>query len=569
MIRYCYQWLALTAISLFIASTSIAATDIDSQISQLEEQHERLTRYINHPVKATGEQRLLIRLRVQQIVSQQQVQMDELLGDQETIASLSAAQLKSVKDILEEQASAARNALIELEKHIDEEREKRSTKDSGELLDWESQMAHLQQRLDSMLSFTMQNIAWQDKVGLTTSSERNNFTKALIARADDISLLLIYSEQQLTQLAEEKSEALSSELEHLDTAIRAYHEKIDSNNASLALTVQLLDQLGTNTSRYKEALIASTGAVTEDIFNINVISRLVSRWSSKLWTAFLDFGPNLLFKLIVIVAILVAFHFVAQTARKLVFKATSNSKLNLSKLLQEFFASIAHKIIMVFGILVALGQAGFEVAPLLAGFGVAGIVIGFALQGTLSNFASGLMILIYRPFDVNDMVKAGGVSGTVEKLSLVNATIKTIDNQRIIVPNNKIWEDVITNVTAERVRRVDLIFGIGYKDDIAKAERAIAEVVKAHEHVLKHPEPVIKLANLGESSVDFWVRPWVRTENYWDVYWDLTRQIKLKFDEEGINIPFPQRDVHIYHTHNTDNESGSEKDNDDQVVDAK
>ncbi|GGA67285.1 hypothetical protein GCM10011369_06190 [Neiella marina] len=549
MLRYCYQRLCLIIIALCLIPTAVASSDLAPQISQLEANHERLTRYILHPVKASGEQRLLIRLRVKQIVDEQELQMNELLNDEDSLAALSAQQLETIKDILEEQATASADALIELDRHINEERSNRTTEDSNKLLEWETQMAQLQQRLDAMLSFTMKNILWQDKVGLTTSSDRVTFSKALVERADDISLLLVYSEQQIAELDSEKSEALASEQEHLDTAIRAYQQKIDSNNSSLELTVNLLDQLGTNTSKYKEVLIASTGSVTEDIFNVNVISRLISRWSSKLWSAALEYGPDLLFKLLLIIAILAVFSFAAKTARKLVLKATNNSKLNLSALLKDFFASIVHKIIMLFGILVALGQAGIEVGPLLAGFGMAGIVIGFALQGTLSNFASGLMILIYRPFDVNDMVKAGGVSGTVEKLSLVNATIKTIDNQRIIVPNNKIWEDVITNVTAERVRRVDLVFGIGYKDDIAKAEAVITSVVKAHEHVLKHPEPVIKVANLGESSVDFWVRPWVRTENYWDVYWDLTRQIKLKFDEEGINIPFPQRDVHIYHTH--------------------
>ncbi|MBD1390418.1 mechanosensitive ion channel [Neiella sp. HB171785] len=554
MLRYCHQWLCLIFITLVFIPSANANSELAAQISQLESNHERLTRYIKHPAKVSGEQRLLNRLRVKQIVDEQALQMNELLNDEDALAALSPEQLDTIKDILEEQATASVDALIELDRHISDERASRTTDDSNKLLDWELQMAQLQQRLDAMLSFSMQNITWQDQVGLPTSSDRTLFTKGLIERADDISLLLVYSEQQLAELTAEKSEALESEQERLDTAIRAYKQKIDSNNSSLELTVKLLDQLGANTSKYKEVLIASTGSVTEDIFNINVVSRLLSRWSSKLWAGVLEYGPDLLFKLLLIVAILAAFSFAAKTARKLVLKATSNSKLNLSALLKDFFASIVHKIIMLFGILVALGQAGIEVGPLLAGFGMAGIVIGFALQGTLSNFASGLMILIYRPFDVNDMVKAGGVTGTVEKLSLVNATIKTIDNQRIIVPNNKIWEDVITNVTAERVRRVDLVFGIGYKDDIAKAEQVITSVVKAHEHVLKHPEPVIKLANLGESSVDFWVRPWVRTENYWDVYWDLTRQIKLKFDEEGINIPFPQRDVHIYHTHTSADE---------------
>ena len=130
-------------------------------------------------------------------------------------------------------------------------------------------------------------------------------------------------------------------------------------------------------------------------------------------------------------------------------------------------------------------------------------------------------------------------------MSLVNTTFMTLDNKRLIVPNNMIWQSVITNVTAQRVRRVDLIFGISYADDIEKAERVLLEVVQEHEHVLDNPEPNIRVSELGESSVNFIVRPWVKTDNYWDVYWDLTRAVKLRFDQEGISIPFPQRDVHV------------------------
>ena len=201
---------------------------------------------------------------------------------------------------------------------------------------------------------------------------------------------------------------------------------------------------------------------------------------------------------------------------------------------------------LLLGILIALSQLGIQLAPLLAGFGIVGFIMGFALQDTLSNFASGVMVLVYRPFDVGDIIEAGGVMGKVSEMSLVSTTILTFDNQKLVVPNNKIWGDVIRNVTAQRVRRVDMTFGIGYSDDISHAERILTDIVVSHEHVLKDPEPVIKLHNLGDSSVDFVVRPWVKTENYWNVYWDITRRVKEGFDEEGISIPFPQRDVHLH-----------------------
>ena len=201
---------------------------------------------------------------------------------------------------------------------------------------------------------------------------------------------------------------------------------------------------------------------------------------------------------------------------------------------------------MALGVLMALSQVGISLAPMLAGLGVAGFIVGFALQDSLGNFASGAMILIYRPFDVGDLIEITGASGLVKKMNLVSTTILTLDNQTLVVPNSKIWGDVIKNVTAQKERRVDLEFGIAYDDDIELAERILDEIVSAHKNVLKHPKPMIKLHTLGESSVNFIVRPWTKTEDYWDVYWDLTREVKMRFDREGISIPFPQRDIHLY-----------------------
>ena len=210
--------------------------------------------------------------------------------------------------------------------------------------------------------------------------------------------------------------------------------------------------------------------------------------------------------------------------------------------------SWSSRVVMAIGFLVALSQLGFQVGPLLAGLGIAGFIVGFALQDSLANFAAGAMILVYRPFDVGDVIEAAGVSGKVSAMSLVSTTIHTFDNQTLIVPNNRIWGDVIPNVTAQRTRRVDLVFGIGYGDDVEHAERVLLDVISKHPKTLDDPEPMVKVHKLGESGVEFVVRPWARTQDYWDVYWDLTREVKLRFDREGIRIPFPQRDVHLRST---------------------
>jgi small conductance mechanosensitive channel len=220
--------------------------------------------------------------------------------------------------------------------------------------------------------------------------------------------------------------------------------------------------------------------------------------------------------------------------------------VDMSTLLKDVLVSVSSGTVMAIGFLMALSQIGISLGPMLAGLGVAGFVVGFALQDTLGNFAAGGMILIYRPYDVDDFVEVAGASGLVKKMSLVSTTITTFDNQTLVIPNSKIWGDVIKNVTAQKLRRVDLEFGIGYGDDVEFAERVLNDILDKHDMVLAKPEAVVKVHALADSSVNFIVRPWVRTEDYWDVYWDITREVKLRFDREGISIPFPQRDIHVF-----------------------
>jgi len=217
-----------------------------------------------------------------------------------------------------------------------------------------------------------------------------------------------------------------------------------------------------------------------------------------------------------------------------------------SDLLRDFFVNSVRKVTIFIGVVVALSYLEVDIGPFLAAIGAAGFVIGFALQGTLSNFASGVMILLYRPYDIGDAVQVAGVSGSVDAMTLVSTTIRSWDNQKVVIPNNKIWGDVITNITGNKTRRVDMVFGISYGDDIDKAQKILEAIVGHHENVLKDPEPTIKVHELADSSVNFVVRPWVNTPDYWKVYWDITREVKKRFDAEGVSIPFPQQDVHMH-----------------------
>ncbi len=244
-------------------------------------------------------------------------------------------------------------------------------------------------------------------------------------------------------------------------------------------------------------------------------------------------------------AILVGFWILSRILSGLTGSALARIK-GPSSLLRGFLVSFVRLMTRVIGIVVAVSALEINTNPLLALIGGAAFVVGLALQGTLANFAHGLLILAYRPFDIGDVVDAGGVSGIVHSMNLLSTTIRTFDNKVIIVPNSKIGGDTITNASASDTRRVDLTFGIGYGDDTDKAQAILERVVAEHPLVLKDPAPVIKLNELADSSVNFVVRPWVKGGDYWQVHWDLLAAVKKAVDREGVTIPFPQHDVHVH-----------------------
>ncbi len=262
------------------------------------------------------------------------------------------------------------------------------------------------------------------------------------------------------------------------------------------------------------------------------------------WLKSRDGGIKWATKIVLFFLTLLAFKILAGILGKITAKAVGALK-KTSHLLKDFFVNVVRKVTVLIGLIMALSVLGVNVGPFMAAIGAVGFVVAFALQGTLSNFASGIMILMYRPYDIGDVVDVSGVLGKVDAMSLVSTTLKTPDNQIVVVPNGSIWGGIITNVTGTTTRRVDLVFGIGYGDDMDAAQEIMAGVLKDHELVLDTPEPVIKVHELADSSVNFVCRPWVKTADYWTVYWDVTRQVKERFDEAGVSIPFPQTDVHL------------------------
>lgn len=250
-------------------------------------------------------------------------------------------------------------------------------------------------------------------------------------------------------------------------------------------------------------------------------------------------------KIIAAVLIFVIGKWLAKKVTTLFIKLLEKNKVDIT--LTRFLESIVYYTLVVVVLIAVAGQLGINTTSFLTIVGAAGLAIGLALKDSLSNFSSGVMLILFRPYRVGDFATVGGVTGNVMSIDIFNTTLNTPDNQRVIVPNANITNNVITNVTANDTRRVDLTIGIGYGDDVLKTKQVLAEILKTEERILESPAPKIAVSELADSSVNFVVRPWVKTSDYWDVYFDLTEKIKLTFDKEGISIPFPQQDVHLFH----------------------
>jgi small conductance mechanosensitive channel len=249
-------------------------------------------------------------------------------------------------------------------------------------------------------------------------------------------------------------------------------------------------------------------------------------------------------RVIAAVVILILGWWVAKIVRNSMRKVMT--KRGVDPMLVSFVGHLAYALLMIFVILAALGKLGVQTTSFVAVVGAAGLAIGLALQGALANFAAGVLMLIFKPFRVGDYVEGGGTAGVVEEIQIFTTKLKTPDNKLIIVPNAKMTGDNITNYSAKEIRRVDFVFGVGYGDDIDKVKKVAEDVLSKEERVLKDPPITIGLIELGDSSVNFAVRPWVKTSDYWGVYFDVNEAMKKRFDAEGITIPFPQRDIHMY-----------------------
>ncbi len=350
------------------------------------------------------------------------------------------------------------------------------------------------------------------------------------------------------ETAQEKAEAAEWKAEVAEEKAKAWeiltdlHVQRDGLIERLETVMTAFEKKGGDAAEYVAYVGAVSGTVLESV-DVSTVDGIFA--AVKTWLTSPTGGVHWLTRILLFFVVLALARIVSRIAGKIVGKAVSRWK-HATELLKKFFVNTVRNLVFIIGLVVALALLGVNIGPLLAAIGAVGFIVGFALQGTLSNFASGLMILLYRPYDIGEVVNVAGVTGKVEQMSLVSTSILTPDNQTVIVPNNSIWGDVITNITGRDTRRVDLTFGIGYGDDMSEAQEILAKILADHPKILDEPEPVIKVHELADSSVNFIVRPWAKTSDYWDVYWDVTRAVKEKFDAAGISIPFPQQEVTMH-----------------------
>jgi small conductance mechanosensitive channel len=352
-------------------------------------------------------------------------------------------------------------------------------------------------------------------------------------------------QEQMFVIANLKVEALTAEGEEAERLHTAINVATDARTELIDKARMIVDSMelkGADPEVIDGFRNYINGALASELQATDLKTMLSQLWD---WGTSEDGGIDFLFKTLLVIGALVLLFSMAKLVRAL-FAPGIRRLSKVSKLMQDFLLKVVFWLAFIIGLLIVLSLVGINITPMFAILGGASFILAFAMQDTLGNLASGLMIMINKPFDVGDLIDTNGVLGEVETVSIVSTTVRTFDNQVIIMPNSVVWGSVITNVTVSPIRRVDMVFGIGYGDDIETAMDVLKKLVADHPLILEDPEPNIRVHELADSSVNFICRPWAKTEDYWNVYWDMTRQVKEGFDAAGVSIPFPQRDVHLY-----------------------
>ena len=388
-----------------------------------------------------------------------------------------------------------------------------------------------EEMLDEGVRFYISHIKHMDQLELGSTRARAKAAEVLERRAGNLAAKL-----ELKKLKLDEQEGLEGSGVDGESAARSTQESLDRTAASLWTVCDALDALELPTAQHRKVLILATGELTTDVLDKEVLAELVDTAlaTSQIWIE--QRGPVLMGRLARFFGVLAIFWILGRITRSLISRLVESSGEQMSRLARRMIVTTAARVVMVIGFFVALSQIGVNITALLAGLGIVGFIIGFALQETLGNFAAGAMILFYQPFDVGDVIEAAGVTGTVDRMNLVSTTIHTFDNQSLIVPNSRIWGDVIRNSTALDIRRVDLSFPLALDVDVEEAEALFDSICRAHPAVLDDPAPAIKVHEVTGAGVLVVVRPWVRTADYWSTFWDLNRESQIQLARAGIQI---------------------------------
>jgi len=394
----------------------------------------------------------------------------------------------------------------------------------------------------SYLGLSTEQVRLLDRLGIGDEALREKVLKTLNLYGEEL-VGVIHIHHHALKLLAARQAAAGTDSELVQSA-RFEADRLELAVVRLTSVVAMLERLDGDTLAMRRVLIEKSGGLALSLVDTAMLNVVIAETQDRLVEWFSANGASTLLSAILFVGILILARSLAGLSKRLTERALRHSDQSISQLLKETLISMAGTVVFLIGLLVALAQVGVSVTPMIAGLGVVGFIVGFALQDTLSNFASGAMILAYRPFDTGDFIAAGEAEGTVLKMNLVNTTIVTVENKVLIIPNSKIWGGVIMNVTGQKLRRTDIIYRVSYSDDVDLVQGILEELIDADERWLDDPEPLVRLKQYSESSIDFMVRAYAKTDEYWEAVWALNKAVKKRFDAEGITIPFPQREVH-------------------------
>ncbi len=404
-------------------------------------------------------------------------------------------------------------------------------------------------QLDDLITAWQKNVAHAARLKMPQhDAETEQLNQLLLKIAIGYVAHIRFELDSIEQLKAQSKRVPESQKKMIDQQLHDIEFRKNTMAERLETVVGVMNRQGLETTQFGKVLVVATGQILNKNVNteavIGVVQQIVNS-GMKWWNE--NIGV-ILFKVVSSILILLAFRLLAALLSRLMDRATSSTNVDASQLLKNFLSSITSRLVMLIGIIVALSQLGIELGPLLAGMGAIGFVVGFALKDTLSNFSSGVMILIYRPFDVGDVVEIADVMGKIRDMQLVTTTVLTFDNQLLVIPNTNIWGSTIRNITSQANRRIDLSVHIGHDVDLDRAEKIFQEMINSDERVLDDPPTVIRVHKIHPDSIELIIRPWVRTAEYWPVYWDLTKAIKQRLDLEKIAIPHPQHDIYLHQT---------------------